>query len=145
MVGKARERDITPKILEALDESFLSKKYWVAIGSDGPNVNKAINRELNKDVQASRGFGLLQIGTCSIHTLHNGFKKGSAFGETCDVGDLSTQIFKFFKVPGNWEDYLKVAPRSNRFINHLSGRWTTLGASAKLHILDAAEITPENF
>ena len=45
---------------------------------DGPNVNKAIFRKMNELIlqDFSDYPGLVDIGSCSIHMIHNAFGKG---------------------------------------------------------------------
>ena len=65
------------------------------LGSDGPNVNKAIWNKVNKHVQ-SKGFpGLLSYNPCNIHVVHNSFRGGlKVYGQVAE--ELDIDICNFF-------------------------------------------------
>ena len=44
---------------------------------DGPNVNKTIFNKMNELIQQDypRFTGLIDLGSCTIHTVHNAFGK----------------------------------------------------------------------
>ena len=73
MSWKAAATDVFEKfnsIAENLDETKFSQ-----VMSDGPNVNKlffSLLAETRKEEQRSR---LVDLGTCGLHTLHNGFQQ----------------------------------------------------------------------
>ena len=46
------------------------------ISSDGPNINHAIYRILNKKLKDMDLKGLLPFFSCTVHVVHNGFHKG---------------------------------------------------------------------
>ena len=46
------------------------------LGMDGPNVNLAFEQKLKVHMQESSRVDFLQIGTCSLHPVHTGFKNG---------------------------------------------------------------------
>lgn len=43
---------------------------------DGPNVNKSFEEKLRKALEDQYGTTLIDIGTCSLHHMHNAFKNG---------------------------------------------------------------------
>ena len=45
---------------------------------DGPHVNKAIFKKVNELIQHDHPYftGLLDLGSCCIHIIHNAFSKG---------------------------------------------------------------------
>ena len=68
--------------------------------------------------------GLLDIGTCRIHIVHNAFRKSlEEVGETCS--NLIVKVYYFFRGWPVWlEDYSKIqqktgVPRSN-FVKHVT-------------------------
>lgn len=82
---------LVEKIKESLDNAGLPLSKVIMLGMDGPNVNKTVFRLLNEDIQKLRGEGLLNMGSCKIHTIHNGFLKAlQVFGH--ELGDLITQV-----------------------------------------------------
>lgn len=105
------------------------------VGSDGPNVNKKIERLMNEQLVAERGKSLLAVGTCNIHILHNGYLKGlDEFGE--DASELIVAVYHFFKGwPARCEDFERIQSEvgvpNNKFIKHVSSRWLTVEQAAE--------------
>ena len=67
-------------------------------GSDGPNVNKTIWRELEQKIRrANLDFqGFVDVGTCNIHIVHNSFGKGlDKYGK--DAEQLLIDLHSLFK------------------------------------------------
>ena len=64
--------------ISALKEHGIQFWKLLTLGSDGPNVNKTIWRELESKIKETElGFGnLVDVWTCNIHVMHNGFSKG---------------------------------------------------------------------
>lgn len=84
--------------------------FLFMVGSDGPNVNKKIERLMNEELIAERGKSLLAVGTCNIHILHNGYLKGlDELGE--DASELIIAIYHFFK---GWPARSKIMKESKR-------------------------------
>ncbi len=50
-------------------------KRLLMIGRDNPNVNKAIEKLIDAEMEKVGGE-LLKIGSCHIHVIHNAFKSG---------------------------------------------------------------------
>lgn len=50
---------------------------------------------MSDEFQKETGKRLMEIGSCNIHKVNNGFKKGlKAFGD--NVSDFAIQLFHFF-------------------------------------------------
>ena len=67
------------------------------ISTDGPNINKSIWKLLNEEF-CSNGFnGLLPFISCTLHTVHNAFRKAiMVLGE--DAKQLVFDLHAWFKV-----------------------------------------------
>lgn len=134
-LGHATANVISEEIKNALDSLSLHKRNMIMIGSDGPNVNKKVWRTINDELIEERGHGLIDVGTCNLHTVHNAFLRGlEEFGETGT--DLVTDVYQFFKkYPSRWEDFEnvqnKVGSPKHRFLKHVSSRWLTLGSATQ--------------
>ena len=48
------------------------------ISANGPNINKTIWRNLNEELQARNHKGLIEFINCTLHSVHNAFRKGVA-------------------------------------------------------------------
>ena len=68
---------LSKKLIEVIVEKWsLPLKNLLALESDGPNVSKAILKEVNKYLVEAKLPKLVDIGSCNLHVVHNGFGKG---------------------------------------------------------------------
>lgn len=127
---------------------YLNLNHMLTLGRDGPNTNKKVFRLMSEEFKKETGKNLLEIGSCNLHTVHNGFKKGlEVFGD--DVSDFAIQMFYFFDgEPLRLEEFRKIQVKLNverhKFIKHLSVRWLTLHDSAA-RIIEQWEVIQEYF
>lgn len=134
-IASATAVKIEEYLMLALDNADLPKEKLLMLGSDGPNVNKKVFRLVNEGIKSIRGHGLIDIGSCNIHIVHNAFLKGlESYGS--DVSEFVIFVYFFFKGwPKRWEDYSVIQTEkgipAHRFIKHCSSRWLTLGAAAE--------------
>lgn len=135
-IGHATASDLKQKLDKAIDNLGVSRHKLLTLGSDGPNVNKKVYKLLNEDIKLLRNnkTGLIDIGTCNIHIIHNSFLKGlNEFG--INVSDFAVSIKYFFKDKASrWEDYEVIQKKlklpRHTFIKHVTARWLTLGDAA---------------
>lgn len=133
-IGKATADILSVKIVGAVENANLSLTKLIMIGSDGPNVNKKVARLINDQILHCRSKSLINIGTCSIHTIHNAFLKGiDKYGENSE--QLIISIYYYFKGwPTRWEEFENILEKFKlpvrRFIKHVPSRWLTLHDSA---------------
>lgn len=95
------------------------------LDSDGSNVNNKVFRLINDRINTIRGIGLVKIGTCNIHILHNVFLKGlEKLG--IYVSDLINIYYFFNSWPKRREDFVEVKKKTNvpihKFLKHCSTR-----------------------
>ena len=136
-IGKAGSDELVKCIMKSIEKRGLDLKNWVMVGSDGPNVNKKVNRISSEKGEEIRGYGLLRTSVCPIHCLHLAFKKCVKFSfedekPTSDVSSLCRFVWKYFCQPANWEAYQQQFGPRNRFIQHSDIRWVTLGKSGSV-------------
>lgn len=76
--GYAEGATVAGAIMSAFRSDNVSLTQLLTLGSDGPNVNKTIWREMEQTIwEVYTGFqGLVYVGTCNIHIVHNSFGKG---------------------------------------------------------------------
>jgi hypothetical protein len=114
--GKAVSRSV----FAAVQEDRFPLDMLSALGSDGPNVNKTINRELS--VLIKDACPKWHVDTCNLHTMHNAFCKGIyEYGE--DVKDFALSWFSLFKISaGLKDDYRQIQEdvdlKEELFIKH---------------------------
>ena len=81
-------------VWDIVENVVYSIKGMVALGTDGPNTMKKVHRLFNEKLEGLRGYGLLEIGTRSLHIVHNAF--GKAF-ETWNSDKVLYHTAKFFE------------------------------------------------
>jgi hypothetical protein len=102
----------------------------LSVSSDGPNINKSILRKLNRELTEAKLPLLINIGSCTLHAIHNAFGKYLvAFGS--DAEDLVLKLFYWFKhSAGRREDYrfVQIELELNHlfFLRHIPSRWLLL-------------------
>ncbi len=90
MFGHGTGNAGSASILTSLEADGFNLKHLLALGADGPNVNKTIFRQIQMKLKEAGFPGLLDIGSCNIHVVHNAFRKAvTSFGS--DVEDLLFQ------------------------------------------------------
>lgn len=100
-MGKAKSDDLLKKLNEVMSNENLSFSNLLMIGSDGPNVNKAVLKKMDQEILKFRKKSLINIGTCNIHTTHNAFRKSmKELGE--NASDFIVFLHDFFN--GGLED-----------------------------------------
>ena len=70
----------------------------ITLVRDGPNVNKAIMRKIEQTIKDEHPEfkGFVDLGSCVLHIVHNGFGKGlEMYGKYID--QLSLDLHAIFK------------------------------------------------
>ena len=97
-LGHARAGDLKTSIMEASSKDCLPLVKMLHLGCDGPNVNKSLKNQLNESIVQLGGKPLIDIGSCNLHVVHNGFHAGiSSVDQSWRVEDLMSDLFTFFK------------------------------------------------
>lgn len=118
-------------MMKAINDYKLDTKKLLMIGSDGPNVTKAVKAKMNSQMKEDRGFELLEIGSCHDHILHNSLKEGCKTMK--NVHHFCQQISDFFKSSSKWAEFATKFNVELKFVTFFSIRWTTLGpATARI-------------
>ncbi|XP_067136817.1 uncharacterized protein [Centruroides vittatus] len=134
LLGRADAETLHTYIIKAIDDANLSLHKLLMIGSDGPNVNQKVLRLFKEDVLGIRKKSLVDIGTCTIHIIHNTYLKAlHELGE--DASELIVAVYRFFDGwPARWESYEAVQEKlklpKHRFIKHSTTRWLTFHVAA---------------
>ena len=84
--GRATAEDVK-KMLASLRYNEKYNLPWGClfnISTDGPNINKSIWKLLNEELCCNHFNGLLPFISCTLHTVHNAFRKAiMVLGEEC--------------------------------------------------------------
>ena len=73
-LGHTRAVDMMEVIEPVIAECGYSK--LLQLGMDGPNVNISFHKSMQSQIEQSTTRSILDIGTCTLHTMHNSFKDG---------------------------------------------------------------------
>ena len=63
-------------ILDSFRTDSIDSSKMLMLSRDSPNVNKTVEKIIN-DAMKKVNTELLNIGTCNLHVIHNGFKAGT--------------------------------------------------------------------
>ena len=130
MLGHAYADRVSEELLDTIRDLKLPLHHLLSISCDGPNVNKSIKRQLESAAVEGGAKGLVDIGFCTIHVVHNAFRKAlDNFGEAAE--NLCLDLFYFFKLSSaSREDYkeeqVNLELDEVNFVRHVQSRWLTL-------------------
>jgi len=134
--GRAKADEIVAMLKELQETKQLPWRKLFNISTDGPNINKAIWRILNDDLKEQGLNGLLPFLPCTLHLIHNGFKKMlDVLGE--DVTTMVFDLHAWFKNhPCKQEDFITLSDCTQSenealFLRHVITRWLTLTPTLK--------------
>ena len=76
--GHAEGEKVARKIYEQIVSDGIPVHKMASLIRDGPNVNKTIFWKMNELITLENPEfpGLVDLGSCSIHVIHNAFGKG---------------------------------------------------------------------
>jgi hypothetical protein len=104
----------------------------------GPAVNLAFQRKFNERLESEGVLPFIDLCTCSLHPVHNGFRK-CLEKFPFDVDQFASDIFQWFKLSlARREDYAEVQSEEllecvgEYFIRPVSSRWLTMEPGASM-------------
>ena len=108
--GHAEGEKVAVKMYEQLFSDGIPVAKLVTLVRDGPNVNKTIFRKMDELIRHDNPefTGLVDLGSCSVHTIHNAFGKGL---EKCgkEIEQLCMDLHALFKyIAARCEDFREV-------------------------------------
>ncbi len=75
-MGHARAEDILENIVGCIETNNLTLQGVMQVSMDGPNVNWSFHKKFNDVLKEESGMKTMEVGSCGLHMLHNGFKSG---------------------------------------------------------------------
>ena len=75
-VGHCKDQDLIDHFYAFMKDFELDTDYCLALGMDGPNVNKSFERKLRKDLQSNHKVTMLDLGTWPLHIVNNSYGVG---------------------------------------------------------------------
>ena len=98
--GRATVADLTSIVTDVMDsdEYDIPWERLFYVSSDGPNINKAVWRNLNKKSKDKGCKGLVPLIVCTLGTMHNAFRKGTSVGGFREMAErLTFDLHALFK------------------------------------------------
>lgn len=81
--------------MQSINDAQLPLTDLGALGSDGPNANKAVFQYISEAKKSEHLPALMNIGFCNRHVVNNAFRKAlQELGD--DVVDLVVDLYYFF-------------------------------------------------
>ena len=135
--GHAEGEKVAGKMYEHLVNDGIPVNRMASLIQDGPNVNKTILQKMNEHIlQDYAEFpGLIDLGSCSIHVIHNACGKGlEKHGK--EVDQLCIDLHSLFKYSAaRHEDFKEIQFEMelelSNFQQHTEVRWLTIGPAIK--------------
>lgn len=106
-------------------ESGLAIKNMAQISMEELNVNWKFYSMVKKKLSDEFDSGLINIGSCGLHIIHNSFKAAGVVATGWDVSSLLSSPYRLFKdSPARREDFVNVSSSGSslmplKFCNHL--------------------------
>ena len=94
-LGKATGRILFDSLKKALDSNGLSFRKVLALGCDGPNVNKTVLSLFQEKLKTLKFKPLIDLGTCDIHIVHNAYLRGCD-KLSLDPSDFIVKVYHYF-------------------------------------------------
>lgn len=126
-LGHATAADLLDAFMSSMQDLGLRVKNVLQIALDGPNVNLKFLRDFNQIMEKSadndKEKKLIDVGTCSLHTVHGAYKTGH---NKCDwqVNNFLRALYYLFKdFPSRRADFIKSSGSTEFPLKMCSIRW----------------------
>jgi len=129
-VGRCTANDLLQYTTDLLTKVKLVPENIISLGMDGPSVNKLFKEKFESDLQ-KRGHSIIDVGSCPLHTVSNGFSVGLKSIDEVDLDQFAVDLHSFFKFSAKRiEEYFDVEKFTEvygqRMLRHVSTRWISL-------------------
>ena len=124
-MGHSSATTMLEEIVTSLRDNEIDITKIVQVSMDGPNVNWKLHRLLMEHVAAADVHApkLLDVGSCSLHVVHNAFKAGASASEWGTAGVLSALYWLFVDSPARREDFSTITGSSIFPQKYCKHRW----------------------
>ncbi|XP_060753828.1 uncharacterized protein LOC132864430 isoform X1 [Neoarius graeffei] len=115
------------KLVESIKASLspLDPNKLLQISMDGPSVNKKLLRLFEEDwTKEAPGIrGLINLGTCGLHTVHGSFQQGEK-ESGWKIGDKLRALWQLFHdTPARRDDFIEITKTSTFPLKFCAHRW----------------------
>ena len=136
-LGHAEADKVVSRMIEQFHEDNIPVDKLVTLVRDGPNVNMAIMRKIEQTIKDKHPEfkGFVDLGSCVLHAVHNGFGKGlQMYGK--DINQLYLDLHAVFKYSAAMrEDYQQLQANLGAdieiFLQHTEVRWLSIGPAVR--------------
>ena len=122
-LGHGRAIDLVEKFKTVLTDFTLNPASLLQISMDGPAVNLKVLDDMDTDLQDNYQVGLLRVGTCGLHVMHNAFRRGCEASQWDLESFLSACYTLFRDSPARREDFINVTESSSLPAKFCAHRW----------------------
>jgi hypothetical protein len=128
-LGHASGDKIATSLMDILQKHNLKLEKLIALGRDGPNVNKTVKRLIDENLKALQLPATIDLGPCLLHTVQNAFRAGLAHIPV--VEDLILDLHSWFRLSAaRREDFKSIqieeVVETHALLKHGQTRWLTL-------------------
>ena len=135
--GHAEADKVVSRMIEQFHEDNISVDKLITLVRDRPNVNKAIMRKIEQTIKDEHPEfkGFVDLGSCVLHVVHNGFGKGlEMYGK--DIDQLCLDLHAIFKYSAaRREDYQQLQANLGTdietFQQHTKVLWLSIGPAIR--------------
>lgn len=121
-LGKTTAADLLEGLKTGATNELIKK--LIQLSMDGPNVNLKLLKDLCAELREGQdGKGLLNIGSCGLHTVHGAFKLGIRKLEWGVVEFLRALYYVFKDAPARRADFTKVTGSTTFPLKFCAVRW----------------------
>ena len=105
----------------------LDLNLLLALGIDGPNVNKSFRSKLAKELQKRGAAHFLEVVTCSLHIANNTFLEGiKCLKDSVNVDQFAIDLHFFVKLSATRrEDYRGTSELTDVTMHYVIKHWQT--------------------
>ena len=149
-VGHCTADDLLDHFIEFERNLELDVNLLLALGIDGPNVNKSFRAKLAKELEKRNNTSFLNVGTCSIHIANNGFLEGLKFlKDVVNFDQFAIDLHFLFKLSAarraDFQGVSDLTDITTQFVlKHCQTRWLSLD-KVLLRIIEQFENLKEYF
>ena len=132
-VGRCPASALLDHFYHFIEDLNLDVDHLLNLGMDGPNVNKKFADDLMEELKSDHKTSYIDIGGCTLHTVHNGFGKGMEYFkvEAINLDQFVIDLHFFFeRSSARREDLNKMKSITNLTVHyllkHCESRWLSI-------------------
>lgn len=131
-MGHCLADDLVEHFFEFMRKLDLNVQLLLALGMDGPSVNKSFEQKVKRELDQKHFTTILDVGTCSLHSVNNAFGEGiKRLKSLIDLDEFAIDLHFFFKYSAarreDYKDLVTLTDETTHFVlKHCQTRWLSL-------------------